>query len=228
MNITPEATRQAYAKLTDRKVWRKPVPVYLTKRGQIIVGRAGTYVPESAALVCNYALPLPSYAEVAEDIEHEAQLMRAAYPSLSDRVLALVLESRRGVLTTTLADKLNARTPEVGAICEAHWHAGRIGRRREKPERGPWRELWVKQTDKAALRPVHLPTGPDAPARCAGRQPSRGAKVCALREECARYRALLDTWNDLPDAARQTTPVYSRLCAGGSTFHFLEIPDAAE
>lgn len=225
MNITPEAIAQAYASLSSRKLWRKPLPVYLTKRGRIIVGTAGAHVSASASLVCNYKPPLVSLADFTDDIRHEAQLLQAAETSLPDQILALVSKSRKGWLTTNLARELSARTPETGDACEALWREGKIGRKREKPIRGPWRVLWVSQTNRPSLRPVHLPTGPDAPARCAGRRPQPGAHVCPKREDCARYRALLDTWNELPEAERIATPVHSQLCTGGGTPHFMEISD---
>lgn len=225
MNIKPDAIKAAYAKLEAKKLWRKPVPVYLTRLGRIIVGTSGTHISDSASLVCSYLAPLVSLAEFTEDIQHEAQLMQAGQVSLPDQILAILRKSRNGIQTTYLAHKLSARTTTTGDACEALWRAGKIGRKREKPLRGPWRVLWVSQTDKPSLRPIHLPTGPDAPARCAGRRPQPGGHVCPRREDCARYRALIDTWNELPEAERIATPVHSQLCTGGGTPHFMEIPN---
>jgi len=225
MKIKTEVIERAYAELSGRKLWRRPLAVYLTRSGRIIVGTGGAPIPAAASLVCNYRPPLVSLAEFTGDIEHEAQLMQAVEVALPERILAVLSRARKGWLTTNLAREVGARTPETGDACEALWREGKIGRKREKPIRGPWRELWVKQTDKPTLRPVHLPTGPDAPARCAGRYTTPGAKVCQRREDCARYRALIDTWNQLPDAERMATPVHSQMCTGSGTPHFMEIRD---
>lgn len=225
MKIKPEVIERAYAELSGRKLWRRPRAVYLTRSGRIIVDTGGAPIPASASLVCNYLPPLVSLAEFAEDVKHEAKLLQADEAALPDRILAVLSRRRTGWMTTTLAREVNARTTETGAACEELWRAGKIGRKRERPIRGPWHELWVMQTDKPSLRPVHLPTGPDAPARCAGRYTTPGAKVCQRREDCARYRALIDTWNQLPDAERMATPVHSQMCTGSGTPHFMEIRD---
>lgn len=223
MNITPEAIAHAYATLAARKQWRKPVPVYLTKRGTIIVGTSGPNIPESAALVCHYIAPLPSLAEFRSDIEHEVALASAGQASKPDQIVALLKANPRGLLTSEVAARLSEGTTLTEDMCTQLWLAGRIGRKRFKPQRGPMRSMWVHQANRAALRPVRLPAGPNGEPRCAGRKTYPGAPACPRREDCARYRAFLDTWGELAEAERMATPVHSYMCPGNGTPHFMEI-----
>lgn len=225
MNVEPAVIEAAYAELKARKRWTNPISVHLTKQGRIIVGGRATPIPATAALVCNYTQPLPDLAEFRGDIEHEAGLMQAAEIAAPERVVELVRKSSRGLTTTAISRQIGLRTTEAAEICEELWRAVRIGRKRVKRDRGPWSTVWVRDTSRPSLRPVVLPTGPTGEPRCAGRKTYPGAPACPMREECARYRALLDTWNALPDDERQSTACHSYMCPGKGFPHFLEIPN---
>jgi hypothetical protein len=234
--VCPKRIAAAYAELEGRQLWRKPIPVYLTPRGRIILGE--TKAPPARAMeVCRYMRPIPSLDEFTGDIEHVAELLDIEPESPAEqppacngtkaRVLAAVRTSRVAISTTCVAAVAGCHDRTARIMLDRLWQERQIGRvRRRTGERGPLCAHWTSSPAPTAARPVSLPTGPNAPARCAGRRPVPGAKACAIRETCARYRALLDTWNTLTDAERHATTVHAHMCEHEDGHpHYLELPE---